>query len=78
MERLGHLDPSNNIDLFCLHYLATPLLRSAAERFVLAWNNHGIRTEGELTPLQLFSAGLENLKKHSRDSGEYMTELDQV
>ena len=60
MER--HIDPNNDIDLFCLHYLAAPLLRSADARLVLASNNHGLRIEGKLIPLQLFSAGLENKK----------------
>lgn len=78
MEQHGVLDPENESDLFCLHYLAGPLIRTALTRFVMSWNHHSLRTEGHKSPLQLFFAGLENLRQQAAASEEHFTELEQV
>lgn len=78
MEQQRLLNPDNDVDMFCLHYLAEPLLKAALERFVLSWNHHALRTEGEKSPTQLFTAGLEALRQHAEESGELFTELEQV
>lgn len=76
MERRNILNPDSEVDLFCLHYFAVPLIECALNRFLLSWNHHTLRTEANQTPLQLFIAGLENLRLH--EDGQHFTELEQV
>ena len=59
MERCGELDPDSECDLFCLHYTFKQLLTRELSTFTDSWNNHGVRTEHNLTPLQLFVGGLQ-------------------
>ena len=54
LEDLGMLDINNETDMFCLHYVFLPRIKKAVREFADAHNNHAIRTEGNLTPLQLF------------------------
>ena len=44
-------------DLFCLHYIYIPRVNASLDRFKLAWNNHPLSTEGNKSPLQLYTAG---------------------
>ena len=62
LEHHGHLDPINNIHLYALHYVYLPRINRALQQFQQAWNYHGIRTEGGLTPNQLFTAGCLRLR----------------
>ena len=78
MERAGLQHPEDEIDLFCLHYLAIPLLTSTLQEFVTSWNNHSLRTERERSPLQLFAASLQNLREYADVTGTQFTELQQV
>lgn len=41
--------------LFALHYVFMPRINHALEEFVRQYNNHPVRTERNLTPLQLHS-----------------------
>ncbi len=50
----GVLDLSNELHLFCVHYTIIPRLKSDLKRFIGSWNNHPIRTEGNLSPNQLW------------------------
>ena len=54
MESSGCLDPLNEVDLYCLHYVFQPRMNRCIEEFVGSWNNHSISTEGNLSPNQLF------------------------
>ena len=58
MERMGLMDPDDPIDIFCLHYTAGGLLQRTIDTFVRTRNNHPLRTTGNLSPSQLFKAGL--------------------
>lgn len=71
---MGLLDPGDDIDIFCLHYVAEHLIQAAAVRFQRSWNYHKIRTEGHKSPNQIFIAGLTALRK----SGSTFSELEQV
>ena len=53
LEDLGLLDVNNETDMFCLHYVLLPRVKRSLQEFVYAHNNHGLRTEGNLSPLQL-------------------------
>ena len=55
LEQQGLLDPSNNTDLFCLHYVYVPRKNQLLEEFVNPHIHHSISTENNLTPLQLYN-----------------------
>ena len=58
MEDSNLLSIDSDIDLFCLHYVFLPRINSQLNQFTSAWNNHPIRTENGLSPLQLWTRGL--------------------
>ena len=58
MEDTGILTPDNDIDLFCLHVVYTPLINKALEIFKGSWNNHKLSSEGNATPQQLYIRGM--------------------
>ncbi|XP_019214343.1 uncharacterized protein LOC100707221 [Oreochromis niloticus] len=71
LEEDGLLDISDVIHLFGVHYIFVPRLRADLVTFVGGWNNHPLRTEGGLTPEQLWCMGhLQEL-----DDGERLEEL---
>nr|CAH0108038.1 unnamed protein product [Daphnia galeata] len=76
LEDRGYLDPSSEIDLFCLHYVFRPLLEKATADFVNMWDCHRLRTEG-LSPNQLFTLGIEDLRRRSKKERKNFTELEQ-
>lgn len=58
LEEEGHLDPSNETDLFCLHYVFMPRINWTLEEFRMGWNFHSIRTESNLPPYQMWISGV--------------------
>ena len=57
LEDDDKLDPNNEIDLYCLHYVYLPRVNSALQSFTKSWNDHPLSTEGNFTPNQLFVRG---------------------
>lgn len=57
LERGGILDPLNEVDLYCLHYIFLPRINRSLEEFHVSWNNHSLSTAGNLTPNQLLFEG---------------------
>lgn len=57
LEEDGLLDLSNVVHLFCAHHIFIPRLANTLHTFVEAWDNHPLRTEGGLTPNQLWVLG---------------------
>jgi len=57
LESISLLDPDNDIHLFALHYTFQPRINSLLNELMESWNNHGLRTEHNQTPLQLWIAG---------------------
>ena len=57
LEENEKLDPLNEIDIFCLHYVFLPLIKNTLQSFVESWNNRALSTENNLTPNQLFIRG---------------------
>ena len=64
---MGLLDPENDVDIFCLHYVAEIVIQAAAVRFQRLWNDHKIRTEGHKSPNQIFIV-LHNFQSFLEDS----------
>ena len=58
MEDLQILDVNNDAHLFCLEYAFQPCINDSLHKFMLAWNNRPLSSEGNLTPNQLWTIGL--------------------
>lgn len=58
MEDTGILNPDNENDMFCLHFVFTPLINRALNSFKRSWNSHKLSTEGNFTPQQLYVRGM--------------------
>ena len=58
MEDINILNPDSHLDLFALHYVTISLLQGELDGFRSGWCQHSIRTEGNRTPLQLWTMGL--------------------
>jgi len=56
LESDGALNVDNEADLFSLHYIFVPRINESLHAFRVAWNNHSISTENNLSPLQLYTA----------------------
>ncbi|XP_068690585.1 uncharacterized protein [Montipora foliosa] len=61
LEVCGVLSPDNEIHIFCLHYIFIPRYNAALEKFVSAWNHHGLSSSGSRTPLQLWMLGMNSV-----------------
>ncbi len=57
LEDDGLLDLSNNIHLYSCHYVFLSRLQASLDTFHDGWDNHPIRTEGNMTPNQLWEMG---------------------
>ena len=57
LETDGILDPVNEVDIFCLHFVFLPRINKSLKDFQDSWNCHPHSTEGNMSPLQLFLEG---------------------
>ncbi len=57
VEAEGYLDPLNEVYMFCLHHIFLPRINLCLQEFQESWNNHGLSTEGNMSPYQLFLEG---------------------
>ena len=58
MEECNLLSPTNEVQLFCLHYVFLPRLNRQLKQFTSSWNHHNLRSERGLTPNQLWLRGM--------------------
>ena len=58
LEDSSLLNVDRDMDLFALQYVFIPRINVQLTQFASAWNNHSLRTENNLTPLQLWTRGL--------------------
>lgn len=54
LEIEGHLNASNETDLFCLQYIYLPRINRVLQQFIATHNHHAISSEGSASPIQLF------------------------
>ena len=52
------LDPLNELYLFALHYTFIPRINKCLQEFKSQWENHPLSSEGNLSPIQLYTAGM--------------------
>ena len=74
LEENHLLCPSDDIDLFLLHYIFLPRINDHLELFRQAYSRHRLRTEGNHSPLQLWINGILATSDHSAASGVFNTE----
>ena len=74
MEDIGILDVMNEIHIFCLHYVYVPIIRQHLRHFVEGFNNHGLSTEGNKTPQQLWIQGMFTMANSSHRVAREMWE----
>ena len=46
----GKLDPLNEVDLYCLHYIFLPQINKSLLEFQESWNNQSMSSEGNPLP----------------------------
>ena len=52
VEAEGYLDPLNEVDMFCLHFIFLPRINLCLQEFQESWNNNALSTEGNMSPYQ--------------------------
>ena len=50
MEIMSLLDPTNEVDLFCLHYIYTSIINRSLRLFCNGYSRHTISTAGNRSP----------------------------
>ena len=68
LESEEWLNPTNEVDLYCLHYIFLPLISSNLAGFQESWNCHSLSSEGSRTPYQLFTEGLSEVSSSQETS----------
>ena len=58
LESEDLLDPINEVDLYCLHYIFLPRNNKSISEFQESWNHHALSSEGTMTPYQLYFEGV--------------------
>ena len=76
LEHLDLLDPTSDIDLYALHYIFLPRINEAITKFVEAWNSHGVRTEHNKSPYQLFTEGALRLQRTGLHALDFFDTVD--
>ena len=77
MEHINLLDPANELHLYALHYVYIPRIYSALSQFRAGWNNHRIRTEHNLSPEQLFTAGVLRLQRSGLVALDFLERVEE-
>lgn len=77
LEDADLLDPTNELDLFCLHFSFVPKINKMLQIFQNTWNNHKVRTEKNKSPLQLFMIGM-HILSNGNLGREYFEDFDDI
>ena len=83
IESEGVLDPLNDTDIFCLHYVYIPRINRCLQEFHNSWNRHSMSSEGNMSPYQMFFEGLSVMEhsdalQTSSNSGQAIDTPDRV
>ena len=65
LETGGTLDPTNEVDLYCLHHVFLPRINKSLAEFQESWYNHALSSGGRTTPYQPFFQGLDHAITHT-------------
>ena len=58
MEIAGILNPTNDLDLFCLHYVYLPRINHHLDTFREGYSHHRLRSARNRSPYQLWFGGM--------------------
>ena len=58
LENVKLLDPSNELDLFALHYVYKDRINQHLAEWTDAWNRHSLHTEHNRSPFQMWVTGM--------------------
>ncbi len=72
LEQNGYLDPNNTFHRYALHYVYLPRINKSLNAFREGWNCHGIRTEHNLSPHQMFVRGALRLQRSGLDAVDFL------
>ena len=78
LEHLELLDCTNEIHKYALHYIFLPRINKAIHTFSDGWNSHGIRTERNKSPRQLFTEGALRLQRTGLHAVDFFQNVDDV
>ena len=79
LESIRMLDPNNVLHLFCLHYVFIPRINAHLDTWKVAWIKHPMRSEHNLSPEQLWTAGLNSMAgSSSRIASEVFENMSEV
>lgn len=73
LEEEHALDPDNETDIFCLHFIFIPRINESLLQFQHAWNNHPLSTEHNSSPLQLYTANSVGNDLFMHDADDFQT-----
>lgn len=76
LEHCGLLDPVNESHIFALHYIFLSRIKSSLDAFRNGWNEHGVRTKGNHSPLQLYHAGTLRLQNSGLEAMDLFSMID--
>ena len=62
LEDIGMLNHLNENDVFCLHYVYMNVINHHIEEWVNAWNEHKMTSSHNMSPMQLWIDGFQQMK----------------
>ena len=63
LEHENLFDISNEVDIFCLHYVYIPRINSHLIQFIQGWGHHPLSSEHNQSPNQLWISGLHKIQE---------------
>ena len=57
LEENGMLDPDEDLNVICLHYVMLPRINWHLQLLIQTWDHHPLSSEGNRSPQQLWVAG---------------------
>ncbi len=73
------LDPTNELHLFCLHYIFIPRINRHLHEWKQAWIMHPMQSENHQTPYQLYMSGMQRyVGSGSALASEMFERMEQV
>ena len=76
LEDQGKLVPCNNQHIYALHYVYLPRINETLKHFCDGWNNHGIRTERNKSPYQIYTEGALQLRQSGRSGLDFFDSVN--
>ena len=75
LEHRGYLIPDNTFHRYALQYVYLPRINQSLRVFSEGWNSHGIRTEHNLSPHQLFVQGALQMQRSGLQALDFLKKL---